>query len=205
MRTFFTYILLICAIFLNAQTTQTKQKTSEEKEVEQKDFANQGDWENHEIKQIFKTKYSKQEHQVFEGKITTKDNFYQFDKDCIEAFTNNTFKVIFEKGILYPELIAEWINPDAGIKPKKETSEAKKENSRFKFDSLAISNFEEIKFVDHLPTQRRFRCWVRFQFMFNPILCVVELSNENATEKTDMQTFVKDASLTFFRQVGVVI
>jgi hypothetical protein len=199
MRIFFTCILLANAIFLNAQTTP------EEKEVKSNNFSNQGEWENYEIRKIFKTNYSRQTHQVFQGKIIRKGDCYLFDKDFIEAFTNDTFQVIFEKGILYPELVVRWLNPDTGSQPKREITAVKKETSRINFDSLTILNFEEIRFVDHLPTQRRFKCWIAFKFMFNAIICLVELTNDSATEKTDMQTFIKGASLTFFRQFGVVL
>jgi hypothetical protein len=75
----------------------------------------------------------------------------------------------------------------------------------FRNDSLRITDFEEVPFLNKSPTIRRFRFWLFTKGFMNPTVYFIELTNENATSKTDIRSFIKDSNLTFFINGWIII
>jgi hypothetical protein len=77
----------------------------------------------------------------------------------------------------------------------------------FQTDTLYIypGSIEELKFLEISPRVKRFRFWLRLNGIANPFVYLFELTNENATKQTDIENFIKGASLTFFKQGWIVI
>ena len=72
-------------------------------------------------------------------------------------------------------------------------------------DSLTISEFEELKFLTKSYTQKRFRFWLFRKGTANPTVCFIELTNDKASSKTDLTTFINGAALTYFKSGWIVI
>ena len=72
-------------------------------------------------------------------------------------------------------------------------------------DSLTISDFEELKFLNKSNTQKRFRFWLFRKGTANPTVCFIELTNDKANDKTDFTTFINGAVLTYFKSGWIVI
>jgi hypothetical protein len=94
------------------------------------------------------------------------------------------FKNIFSSGIFYPSVITGQSLSDY---------------------CLIISNFEELDFLSKTPTQKKFRFWLQGIGIVNPTVCFIELTNQDATENTDIETFIKGASLTFYKEGWIII
>lgn len=72
-------------------------------------------------------------------------------------------------------------------------------------DSLIISNLEELKFLNTMPKQRKFRFWLSRKGFANPTVYFFELTNENATSETGMSSFINGSKLTFFELGWIII
>ena len=65
-------------------------------------------------------------------------------------------------------------------------------------DSLTISDFKELKFLSKSPKYKRYKFWLWHKGFANPTAYFIELTNESATDKTELTDFINGASLTFF-------
>ncbi len=167
--------LLAALLFVVATNAQNDSQT------EKKVFNNQGEQEKYRVEVFFKDHYSTQSYPEFNGKITEIDfNTYKFDSEVIVLDNiNRTLKSIFLKGLLYPQIIAT--------------------------DISFISSLEELKFLNTSPKVKRFKFWLFRKNVNNPTVCLLEITNEQATEKTDMKTFIENGKLTFLKQGWTII
>lgn len=189
------YFLILLAFFANAQ---------------KKEFKNQGEQENYWAEQLFEQKYSKQTFEKFNGKITI------IDKTNI-VFNNKTLEFwdikpeliqIFIEGIFYPQILID--NEENIIIKSEDELKLLTQNERIfynfkRIDKLRISNFEELPFLSKSRKVKRFRFWKYSFGSINPQVYFIELTNENANEKTDINLFIKEAKLTFVKDGWIVI
>jgi len=152
-----------------------------------KKFNTQGEVEKYWTEELFKQKYKKEKFDRYNGEVKVIDsNHILFDKMTVELFSDSSsIKNLFTSGVLYPKMFV----PVYDIK---------------------VSGLEEITFVNHSDTVRRFTFDVfntSFSnpkvYMMNPVVYYIELTNTKASNKTDLANFVKDAELTFFFEGGV--
>lgn len=179
------YFLLLVVAIANAQKNE---------------FKNQGEQENALAEQFFEKKYVRQNFEKFQGKITV------IDKTNI-TFNNKTLQFwnikpellqVFTEGIFYPQIVLG--NEENNIIKTQSELLSEKEAVLYNLkrnDKLKISNFEELVSLSKSPKVKRFR-FLRYSFaLMNPQVYFIELTNENATENTDLNSFIKDSKLTF--------
>lgn len=142
-------------------------------------FDNQGEQENYWAKQFFKIQYEKFEYSKFIGKVRITDSEIKFgETECINYYnTKPEYKMIFEKGLLYPGLLKE--------------------------DTIDICCIEELMFLSENPKIKRFRFLLSEKigntYLMNPSVYLFELTNEKVDKEDSWETFIEDAKLTFIK------
>ena len=160
-------------------------------------------------KDVFEKKYSKQYFEKFNGKIIIENRTsIKFDEKTLVIYNlSDELKSIFTSGIFYPNIITG--NRPAVIKSKEEIESMTKNEKMFynmtRTDSLKISYFDELKLLNPNPKIKRFIFWLFNMGSANPTECYLELENENATEKTPLMEFIKNAKLTFYYQGTLIL
>ena len=162
------------------QTIQTKSGSTNIK----KEFKNQGEYEDSLAAQLFEKDYLRQKFEKYDSTIVTIGDTVKYADKYFLVLTADKYKPIFSSGIFYPTIIAGQSKRDC---------------------KLAISNFEELKFLNHSPTQKRFRFWLNRNTLINPTVCFMELTNQSATNETDIETFISGATLTFYKEGWIII
>ena len=74
--------------------------------------------------------------------------------------------------------------------------------------TITIDYFEELKNIKSNPTQRKFKFWVYpYKIRFNGAndIFLLELTNDNANEQTDLETFIEGAKVTFLTKARTMI
>ena len=186
---------------VDAQTTDNKKQIKRE-------FKNQGEQEDYWAEQLFEKDYSAKLFNKFNGDISINgDNFNYGDQTFQVINTAKQFNTIFSSGLFYPGVITGDTNTVAKRKQQLDTlsQEQRILYNLIRTDSLIISNFEEVKFLTKKTTQKRFRFWLLRKGVLNPTVCFIELTNNNANDKTDLTSFINGAALTFFKSGWRVI
>ena len=175
-------------------------------------FKNTDEQENYWAEQIFNLQREKQHYKIYKTPNILFGNSYQYKNAVITTDTNTAVRAILIKGIFYPDIIVEAFkySPRRHLKIrllKTDTSFIKQENSYIvpKIDSLWLTNFQEVKFLETNSKQRRFRFWLERKGFPNPIIYFMELTNKNATAETELLSFINGAKLTFFQEGWVII
>ena len=194
-------ILILASFSVDAQNTDTENQGKRE-------FKNQGEQEDYWAEELFKTKYSKKHFDKYKGDIVLNgDGFIFGDKTFVIINTPKELKAIFSDGIFYPNIITG--DTKSIIKSQAELDTLSAEQKVFynmtRTDSLTISDFKELKFLSKSPKYKRFKFWLWQKGFANPTACFIELTNESATDKTDLTNFILGASLTFFHEGWVGI
>lgn len=172
-------------------------------------FDNQGEQEDYRAQEFFKNEYKKLTYAIYDGPIIEKaaTEFIYDHKTFRVLGVNDTLKLIYTKGILYPQLINGY------------TSVAHKTNKKLdsltviqryfyelnRGDDLRVSNLEELKFLSDSLTIKRFRFWLFAQKDSNPKVYFFELTNEKAKETTSLKDFIENSKLTFFKAGWIII
>lgn len=204
MRTAFIAISIICFSSLQAQTTVTKPVASDST----REFKNQGEQENYWAEQFFKNNYSKQLFNKYKGEVVIKSNSFQYADQTLEVVNiPKELKSIFSTGLFYPSILTG--NNRTALKSKEELGKLTPEQKVFyemsRTDSFSISNLEELSSLSKSPTQKRFRFWLHRKGLHNPLVCFLELTNQSAADKTDIETFIEGAELTFYKEGWIII
>jgi hypothetical protein len=133
-------------------------------------------------REIYNKSYSKKQYDRYAGQIVKAGEMIRYGQGAvILPDSNNFLNAIFTKGILYPELVH-------GIR----------------FDLLNISDVTEIRSPHNNKQYKWFTFWLYRPGMANPTSYYFELENKQATEQTDMRTFIEGSRLTFF-SFGTII
>lgn len=160
-------------------------------------------------KNVFEKEYLKTTYEKFDGKIIIEnETTIKYDeKTLIIPDLKNEFKLIFTKGIFYPNIVTG--NQIAEVKTKIEL-EKMTENERVFYnmtrtDSLTIGNFDELKLLNPNYQTKRFLIWIYRKGMANPTEWYFELQNIKANEKTNLTEFIENAKLTFIKKGTIII
>ena len=170
-------------------------------------FANQGEQEDYWAEKLFYENYKKENYERFTGEIAVIDkNHIRFGNKILRSYFSPELKGIFTLGIFYPQLIT-----GTSVAPKKSEEELSKMTVGEKIfynmtqnDTLAIGEFEELKFLSTSPTIKRFRFWQYRKGFANPKVYFIELTNTSANKNTDLPTFINGASLTFVKDGWII-
>lgn len=171
-------------------------------------FANQGEQEDYWAEKLFYEKYKKENYKKFAGDIKVIDkNHIRFGNKILRGYFSPELKSIFTQGIFYPQIIT-----GDSVAPKKSNEEISKMTDGQKVfynmtqnDTLVIGEFEELKFLSKSPTIKRFRYWEYRKWSANPQVYFIELTNTTADKSTDMETFIKGATLTFVKDGWIIM
>jgi len=151
--------------------------------------------EDYRAEQLFQNEYAKKQFAKFKGTVKINgDTLNYFDETIVVKNTDTQWTAIFTRGLLYPGLITAHVKPGGKVEQVLDTPA-----------NFTVSNFEELPFLNKNKKQKRFRFWLFINGFCNPVVCFIELSNENADNKTDSKTFIKGAKLTFFKNAWPVI
>ncbi len=190
-------IILYLVIIFSSQA----QKTDEYPCVSKREiFGTQGRHEDRQTKKLIKKEYTKQYYNRYSGTITVVDqDTIKYDDEVLIIF--NTCKnliPIFQRGIFYPSIITGPVKK--GMARKQEL-----DSMLFRNDSLRISDFAELKFLRKSSKAKFFRFWLYSKGMLNPTVCFIELTNDSATPKTNLETFITGSRLIFYKEGWVVL
>ena len=157
----------------------------------------------------------------FKGEIlVVNEHTIKYDgKSLLITNTNSELIRVFEIGILYPSIFVENRETEPEKKDSLNSSKtnedsviviklSRKDNSKFFFnrsDSLTISDFKESRNYSNSPTKRKFDFLLFYKGFANPTEFSIELTNESATKKTDLKTFIDGASLTYIKRGSIQI
>ncbi len=194
-------ILTLASFSVDAQTVDNKNQTKRE-------FKNQGEQEDYCEEQLFEKEYSKMHFDKFKSDIIINgDGFIFGDKTFVIINTSQDLKAIFSSGIFHPNNITGDTKPILKSQAELDTlsTEQKVFYNMTRTDSLTISDFKELKFLSKSPKYKRYKFWLWHKGFANPTACFIELTNESATDKTDLTNFINGASLTFFHEGWVGI
>jgi hypothetical protein len=163
----------------------------------------------YEYQYIFNNWVRNKSYQKYDGEITTDLNFIRFDTTRFLLFdTTIKYKNIFNSGLILPQML--YCELDTFCRPPVEdlTILNIKSGGGWRGHTITIDYFEELTNLRTKPTQRKFVFWanpytIRLNCA-NPIF-LLELTNNNANKKTDLDTFIKGSSVTFFAFIGSMI
>jgi len=209
MRGLAIFTLITLSFFsAKAQTEETKSSTIKSKKESKQNFANQGEQENYWVEKFFEEKYIKQLFKRFKDSIIiTNSNIFTYADKTFEIInTSPELKIIFKKGIFYPDIITG--NFESEFKSGQEPNTVNTGKIFYNLtltDSFTISNLEELKFLNKTPTIKRFKFLLYTKNLVNPTVCFIELTNENAKLTTDLSSFIDGSTLTFFKQGWIMV
>ncbi|UPT67122.1 MAG: hypothetical protein M0D57_22425 [Sphingobacteriales bacterium JAD_PAG50586_3] len=112
------------------------------------------------------------------------------------------FKTIFTSGLITPKDVYCGIGKDCGLHDEgwryDDGSKRLDELWGFKGKYSTIDTFQEIKYFPTRAHRRRFVFHIPANQNTGFAVYLVELTNKKATTKTDLETFIKGATLTFY-------
>jgi len=198
---------ILIILFVSICTFQTKAQ-SKDTFVVRTQFANQGEQEDYWAEKFFYEKYKKENYKRFAGEIKVIDkNHIRFGNKILRGYFSPELKSIFTQGIFYPQIIT-----GDSVAPKKSNEELIKmtDGQRVFYnmtenDTLVIGEFKELKFLSKSHTVKRFRFWEYQEWSANPQVYFIELTNTVADKSTEMETFIKGATLTFVKGGWVIM
>jgi hypothetical protein len=178
----------------------------------QKEFKNQGEQEDYWTEQIFSNSYRKYNIERFKGNIIIlNESLLKYDTTVLRVFTpDNSLMQIFKLGIFYPDVFLKEIVDTIKIKGISANDTSVADNKRelsdlFKHDTISISNIEELKSLNPSIKVKRFKFWVFHNWLANPSVYFIELTNDDATSETDLLNFIEGAKLTFIKNGWLII
>lgn len=194
-------------IILTTLTISMGCKAQDESFPYRSNFANQGEQEDYWAEKLFYEQYKKNIYEKFEGEIIQIDeNNIKFKNKVLNGYFSKEYKLIFINGLFYPQLLS-----GDEVTPRKNDEELSKMSNTELFryhmtqnDTLSIGEFEEVKFLSKTPTIKRFR-FLEYRNWSNPQVYFIELTNENADKTTDLEEFIKGATLTFVKNGWIIL
>jgi len=172
-------------------------------------FYTQGEQEDYWAQELFKKDYKKSSYEIYIGEIKEQEGseFIYNNKSFNVYGLSEPLKLIFRKGILYPQLISGFTSEQR--KSQKELdSLTNTERFFYEFnrgDNFTITSLEELEFLSDSPKIKRFRFWLFRPKFANPKVYLFELTNENADSNTDLKIFIENSKLTFLKEGWIIL
>lgn len=193
------FLSISISLLCHSQTNYENQCVAERGEK-----GTQGKQEDKWARKLLKKEYSKKEYNSFSGKIKIiDDETILYDSNVLTIYnTCKYLKPIFQKGIIYPDILTGSVPVQKGLLTDQELSSIVFLSSS---DSLQITDFEELKFIKISQKTKIFRFWLYTKGVINPTVCFLTLYNNSANSKTDIETFINGSRLTFFTRGWIII
>ena len=198
MRNTLNFILTIIALLIfmpsHGQETDEYSCISEKHKI-----GTQGKQEDRQAKHTIRKEYKLQKYDPYPGQVILVDeDTFKYGEEVLVVYnTCKILKAVFQNGIFYPEIITGPVK--TGLERKKEV-----ESLLIRNDSLTICDFQELRFIRKSSKARIFRFLLYTKGLFNPKVCYIELTNDLATGKTDLSTFIKGSKLTYFKEGSII-
>ena len=195
------YLIIIVLLLLLGCSSQKKYNYSVSNNKKKTMIRTQEEQEKLWAQNIFKNNYKKTEYDKFNGVITKKDSLFQFigidsltyfEKYSVFQFgekqsivfidENSDYQLIFEKGLLHPAI--------------------------FGLEKVKVGYIKELCFLSNNPKIKRFSFQEYCQEPYSvhcSRICYFELTNETATKKTNWNSFLENAKLTFLKAGSIII
>ena len=208
MKLILTILLLTFSFGCKSQNNPEKVETDKTTELKPP-FKNQGEQENYWTQELFKKEYKKQSYELYLNEIKEKDGTeFIYDNKSLSIYgIDEPLKLLFKKGILYPQLISGFTTQNR--KTEKELDSLSVSERYFyelsRGDNLTITNLEELDFLSNSPKTKRFRFWLGRPKSVNPQIYIFELTNENADKNTKLKEFIMNSKLTFLKEGWIII
>jgi hypothetical protein len=208
MKLFVAILLLTFSIGCKSQSKPKKVETKKAQELKPP-FSNQGEQEDYWAQELFKNEYIKQTFKTYSDEIKEIEKTELiFDNKSFHIYgVNDTLKLIFQKGIVYPQLISGYTTDQH--KSEKELDSLTVSQKYFyeltRGDNLTITNLEELKYLSDSPKIKRFRFWLGRPNSANPQVYLFELTEENADKNTELNEFIENCRLTYFKEGWIII
>jgi hypothetical protein len=187
--------LLITIVTTTLISCSTQSQSVQTGNQRQPKFATPAEREDYWAAQLFQNEYYKQRFEKFKGTIKVSGDSLNYpDGTIVVKNTAEQCAFIFGGGLFYPGIITAHIKATGNSGQDLNTPV-----------SFTVSNFEELTFLSKNVRQKRFRFWLFVKGFCNPVVCFMELTNDKANNKTDIKSFIKGASLTFFKNAWPVI
>lgn len=158
-------------------------------------------------REVFEKEYKKEVYEKFAGKIIieNKNSIRYNEKILMLPGIKDDYKLIFTKGIFYPNIIRG--SQIATVKSKSDsmTTNQKLLYTIFRIDSLSIDNFDELEELNPNPQTKRFVFWLWRLGMMNPTECYFELEDDKATKETPFSEFIENSKLTFYYRGTIIL
>lgn len=150
-------------------------------------YENEGEAEKVRIRNYFKANYKPEIYKKFAGKseIKTVEQITRIEYDSVTVILNaqvQDLKNLFLSGLLSGNMIN-------GINAK----------------TISVCCLEELTYLRTKKYQRRFKFLVFYENYMNPSVFLIELTNNEADNKTSLNAFIKGAELTFIRRTWIQI
>jgi hypothetical protein len=208
MKIFVVILIITFSIGCKSQSKLKKVETEKIQELKPP-FSNQGEQEDYWAQELFKKEYIKKSFEIYSDEIKeTGKTELIFDNKSFHIYgVNDTLKGIFQKGILYPQLLSGYTTEKR--KSKKELDSLTISGNYFyeltRGDNLTITNLEELKYLSNSPKIKRFRFWLSRPNSANPQVYLFELTNANADKNTKLSEFIENCELTFLKDGWIII
>ncbi|MDN3494266.1 hypothetical protein [Winogradskyella bathintestinalis] len=208
MKLILTILLLTFSFGCKSQNNPEKVETDKTTELKPP-FKNQGEQENYWAQELFKKEYKEQSYELYLNEIKEKDGTeFIYDNKSFSIYgIDEPLKLLFKKGILYPQLISGFTTENR--KTEKEL-DSLSVSERYFYElsrgyNLTIMNLEELDFLSNSPKIKRFRFWLGRPKSVNPQVYIFELTNENADKNTNLKEFITNSKLTFLKEGWIII
>lgn len=161
-----------------------------------------GDQEIAWVKNIYSSKYADTLYKKYQELIVKENSHsYRFDDRILVTFDKSVWDdLLIMNGLLYPQLLT----GDSTIKH----SPAKNNNvlqNFFQNDTLSIGSIKEVEESPKSYKKKRFMVYILRRGIMTWSLYTFEVTNNIATEKTNVQFFFQNASLTFLKFISILI
>jgi hypothetical protein len=200
----FRYIIILIFLILTTRLSHAQSSYYDQCVAEKGEKGTQGRTEDRWSRKLIKKKYTEQHYSVYSGSIEIiNEDTIKFDKQIL--IVNNTckyLKPIFQKGIIYPEVLTDETLVHKGLITKQALDSLIILSRK---DSLQITDFEEIRFLKKGAKTKIFRFWLYNPGVMNPTVCFVALKNKTANRKTNIESFISGSELIFFARGWIVM
>ena len=191
----------------------TKAKTSDGRTVWYKFYKDPKVRKIKKDQSVFKYNYKEKIYQKYSGILLTDtihgSTFIQFDSIRIYLFNNtDQFKNIFISKLVSGQML--YCEMDSACRPIPETEFTNVETGKpilrdlwgWTGHTITIDHFEELNYVNSKPTQRRFKFMVfpeKVRFNGYNAVFFLELTNKQADNTFNLETFIAGAKVTFLK------
>jgi hypothetical protein len=176
-------LVLSCTGACKVQQALYQRPVDNERVLEESEFATAGSQDEYWARKLFQDQYHYTEYAKFTSpiRIQSSNGLHRlsYDRDTLVAELPAPFLSLLTEGTLYPRVAGYYFQH--------------------------VVNFHELPHATNSPQRRRFVFWSFEPMMLNPTVYIFEVKNSQATENTELDTFLKGAVLTFIHEGWVVI